>query len=468
MMSSGLLSFLITSYLSSTSDKVIFSSWWSLLIGFIFGILAALLVGLIAGVLKAFLNVNEVVTTILLNWIIYYICYQILKGVIQYPFALSQGFSSSPTTKDLVFQTDFFKSQIFAWLILIISIIFAFSMWILLKRTTLGYKIKMNGLNKEAAKYAGVNEKVLTILVIVASSIFAGIAGFLWFVFVRGKIAVGSSPETIGFDAIAVSLLGHNSPIGSIFTSIFYAFLTTSPSGGGLQLLSSKLDEGTVQIISGIIIYLAAISVVFAKFRPINKFIKFIFLIKSKYFYTDLKGFNFSLINKKIHTENQNNLLEFKKQTIDYLQKENMNFVNHIEKLNKLAKEHKISIFKTYWTIKYLLFKKYLKSKQIIKIKNLKNSKNWAKWKNELKNTFYARASENLSDDQKLNFYNELSKKRIILNEKLTNSGYFDFKILKEQYELEKIENKKWYNYEKSLIVESMLKKHSNIRMEIK
>ncbi|MBN3534851.1 ABC transporter permease subunit [Mycoplasma procyoni] len=540
MMAAGIVSFAVVTKMSpSIDDSQIVASSLGLFVGLLAGILAALLTGLVAGVLKAFLNINEVVTTILLNWIIFYICFQLLDSSTgKDAFVLPSGKAAAPSTKSLFFENlEYFKPWITA-VIFVVTVAFAIGIWFVIKKTTLGYKIKMTGLNKDASKYSGTNEKSLIIGILGFSGIVAGAAGFVLYTFVRNSIVVQSSPEPYGFDSIAVSLLAHNSPIGSIFTSLLYAFLTTGADG--LQLINSKLDQQAVQIVSGIIIYLAAISVVFYKFKPVSKFIKFIAYIRSGFFYKDQLKYgsqeerkynslmkmknalelrlateklseaqkaeirntinDYKELTNHLHSiENDKKLSLFKlkksylkalitqtnaafdkliaaqsdqqavsKLQIKKLEREVLFISNFIDLINEHAKKHEFSLFKVYWTTKWLSYKKYKLSKQVVKLTNKENVVRWKELKDQLKGEFFKSASKNkMTENEKLELFRVMSEKRREINKELTELGYYDLEVLKEQYKASLIEYKAAYIKEKENIIIKLKEQKQWLRIEV-
>ncbi|VEU59450.1 ABC transporter permease [Mesomycoplasma neurolyticum] len=529
MMASGIISFAVIGELSKMNNP----DWYILVLAFVLGVLTSLVLGMLSGILKAFLNVNEVVSTILLNWIIFYIISGILKKS-NLSFVTNSASASGAYSTEKLSYTNFISTEYFAYIILILAIFFAFLMWFVFKSTTFGYKIKMIGLNKDATRYSGANSKALIVTALTLSGTFAGIAGFLWYILAKYNLALSIGPEALGFDAIAVSLLAYNSPLGSIFTSIFYSFLTTGSFS--LQILDSRLDSFIVQIATGLIIYLAAISVIFTKFKPIEKLTRLYFLIKSKYFFVEnRKMYKNILINKKnnlLHILNEElsnkeidlkyknelenqiwnleHLLELNKTSIfkslkkqfylsiqsnkqyfiniekqcyiknnkdsnfntnidkkiaknlknniKFLEKENLIYIKYINFLTLLIKWKLVPIFQAKTFISCKLYKKYRKSKLTLNLINAENKPKWKELKNQLKNSFYNKATKNLTDEQKLELFWEMSEKRKSVNKQLLENGYEDQKILKETYKVEKNDLKNTYLKSKQNIYKSLNK----------
>ncbi|SYV89564.1 ABC-type uncharacterized transport system, permease component, partial [Metamycoplasma alkalescens] len=149
--------------------------------------------------------------------------------------------------------------------------VLAFSIAFVFNYTSLGYKIRMQGISKSNGKYIGVNDKRITMFVLATSAAIAGLAGFYYYVAVSTPVfSEISQPLTLGFEAIAISLLALNSPIGSLFSSLFYTAIYTSNSN--LQLDPLYFEPYDIQVITSIILYMAATSIMFVNFQPINYF----------------------------------------------------------------------------------------------------------------------------------------------------------------------------------------------------
>ncbi|MDJ1647762.1 ABC transporter permease [Mycoplasma phocimorsus] len=492
MMASGITSVVIIAYWKLSAS--------SLAVSLIAGMLVALITGAIAGILKAYLNINEVVVTILLNWIVFYICWQLLSSD-HLPF---KNDMASVSGQSILLGVPALDTIWMSLIIMFGAIAFAIVMWFVLKRTTIGYRIKMTGFNKDASIYSGTNEKLLIITLMGFSAMVAGIAGFLWFVFEEKQMILSSGPVSIGFDSIAVSLLAHNSPIGSIFTSIFYSFITVGSVS--LQSLNSLLDQSTVQIITGIIIYLSAISVIFSKFRLVSRIVKLWILIKSKAYFilpTNKKLLDnlqkqkmkietlltkhhlntskvmiledkLSKLNIKIATiENESdkcdchNLIKLHykalstkifdlsnqksqnkfnyKESKEYLSFEISNLNSLIESFTNSIKQRKIAILRGYLLVRYFLFIRFKRNKKLNKIINSYNKEQWKLLRNKLKNMLSV-STRKMHEEEKLHYFKKLSIEKRSVNHQLANLGFFDQKAIKEQYKTQVIDIKNIYS----------------------
>ena len=243
---------------------------WTL--AFLGGILIGALWGAVPGLFKAFLNVNEVITCIMMNWI--------AANVVTMLFDKTTGpfkFLLDPSgTKNLayVFKTthnnvatskmglDFiFKgSQVNGGII--IAIVLAIIVYIVLNKTTFGYKLKACGSNKHAAKYAGINEKTSIIYSMAIAGGLAGAGAALYYLSGNTEFAweTYQSLPGVGFNGIPVALLACNNPLGVIFSASFISLLDVN----GMQLkYMTPYNEYITSIITAIIVYFSAFSLLF-------------------------------------------------------------------------------------------------------------------------------------------------------------------------------------------------------------
>jgi len=226
----------------------------------IVGFLAGALWAFIPGLLKAKFNVHEVVSTIMMNWIaywtIYYLVPQYFKGNTE---TESKNLPDSATLKmhwlsDL-FGGSYINFGLFIAAIMVIVIAF------IINRTVLGYELKAVGYNRSAAEYAGISVNRNVILSMMISGGLAGLAGVVQFAGNASTIQIGILPS-VGFDGIAVALLGMNTPIGVFFSAIFFGLLY---SGKGFMSAMTAIPPEIADVIIAIIIYFAATSVLIKK-----------------------------------------------------------------------------------------------------------------------------------------------------------------------------------------------------------
>ena len=237
------------------------------ILAFFAGILFGALWGAIPGAFKALVNINEVITCIMTNWIAANIVTFIFdknkgmfkhlldpSGTKNYAYVYKTTHNNVSTIK-LGLDKIFVGSQVNAGII--IAIVIAIIIYIILNKTTFGYSLKACGSNKNAAKYAGINEKVNIIISMAIAGGLAGCGAALYYLSGNTEFkweTYQSLPE-VAFNGIPVALLAVNSPIGVIFSSLFMAGLDVS----GMQIkYLTTYNEFITSIISAIIVYFSA------------------------------------------------------------------------------------------------------------------------------------------------------------------------------------------------------------------
>ena len=217
-------------------------------------ILAGAVFGAISGTLKAYLNVNEVISCIMLNWISLYTVNALLKDFC--PVGYKDTFTLVSRNKSALLPTlglNKLFGQNNVTIAIPIAIIVAVIVWIVLEKTKFGYEIKATGYNKNAAKYAGMREKRNIILTMLIAGSLAGLAAALMFLtgFMEWDINQSNIPG-MGFNGIAAAFLGGLHPLGAIFSSYFIQHITDGGSSLDTRLYPVQISD----LISAIIIYL--------------------------------------------------------------------------------------------------------------------------------------------------------------------------------------------------------------------
>ncbi|PUB18202.1 ABC transporter permease [Paenisporosarcina sp. OV554] len=214
--------------------------------------LAGALWGFIPGLLKAKFKVHEVIVTIMMNYIALHTSNALIRAV-------SDGGDNTgginPTaslrSEFLENMTDF--SRLHYGILIALAMVLV--MWLILEKTTRGFELKAVGLNQHASEYAGMNVNKNIILAMVISGAFAGLAGAMEALGTFGYASVKGGFTGIGFDGIAVALLGANTPLGVIFGATLFGSLkygaTNMPNEAGIP-------EEIVSIIIAIIIFFVA------------------------------------------------------------------------------------------------------------------------------------------------------------------------------------------------------------------
>ncbi len=232
-------------------------------------LLAALLAGgvfgVIVGVLKAYLNVNEVISGIMLNWIGLYTVNMMLTGVkeVASPYTVSVANTNPSALLPSLGLSKFFSNNKYVTIAIPLAVLIAILLKVILSMTVFGYEIKATGIAKDAAKYSGMKEKRNIILTLFIGGALAGIgAAFLFLTGYEQWSVSQSSVPGMGFNGIAATFLGGLDPIGTIFASYFIQHITS----GGAYLDKNIYPSQISDFISAIIIYLCGFVLFFKYF----------------------------------------------------------------------------------------------------------------------------------------------------------------------------------------------------------
>ena len=240
--------------------------WWVCLLA---AFVAGAVWGFFPGLFKALFNVNEVITSIMFNWIgmmaVNLLCMN-LKNASGDLVMLPVAWVSSPIKDrtaslsyanpgaiipkcglDTLFKSNYMNISIF------IAILVAVALWVILNRTTFGYELKACGYNKNASIYAGINAKRNIVLSMVISGAMAGLGGGLYYLAGTADYTIQKTLLSMGFNGISVALLATSNPIGTIFSALFISYIQVG--GESLQPVYAK---EMIDIIIAVIIYLSA------------------------------------------------------------------------------------------------------------------------------------------------------------------------------------------------------------------
>ncbi|MCC6456996.1 MAG: ABC transporter permease [Caldilineaceae bacterium] len=242
--------------LAATALAVALPTWpgWLLLpITLLVGALAGAFWGGIAGVLKARLNVNEILSTVMLNQIALQAMNFLLRGPMLDPEQVAAG-TNIPQSAALPEQVWLARliprSQLHSGLIL--AIVLAVVVYLLLWRTTIGYRTRAVGLNADAARYAGIPVRGYLALSMILSGAFAGLAGAVEVTGVHHRMLEGLSGG-YGFSGIVAALFGKLHPLGAIPAAFLF----------GSLLVGADRMQRAIQVPNALIIALQGLVVLF-------------------------------------------------------------------------------------------------------------------------------------------------------------------------------------------------------------
>jgi len=209
----------------------------------------------VPGILKAKFNVHEVVSSIMMNWICYWMVYYAIPNY----FKGTSETESQIIPKAASLQIDWLSKTFdysYINLGIILAVIAVIIIAFILNKTVLGYELKAVGFNRYAAEYAGMSVNKNIVLAMMISGGLSGLAGVCQYLGNASSMQIGVMPAQ-GFDGIAVSLLGANNPFGILLSAIFFGLLY---SGKGFMTANTGIPPEIADTIIAIIIYFAAIS----------------------------------------------------------------------------------------------------------------------------------------------------------------------------------------------------------------
>lgn len=216
-------------------------------------ILAGALWGMVPGILKARYNVHEVVVTIMMNWIAVWSVYYFVPTFIRGNFDTESATIRATASLRTSWMTNLFNGSPVN-LGFFLAIFAAVLVWWILEKTTFGFELKAVGLNKDAAKYAGIHVNRNIVYSMMISGALAGLAGATFYLGFTNNVKIGELP-TLGFDGIAVALLGMNTPIGVVLSAFLFGVMN---AGKGFMQTATRVPNELVQVIMAVIIFFAA------------------------------------------------------------------------------------------------------------------------------------------------------------------------------------------------------------------
>ncbi len=254
------------------------AGWVIITLALLSGFVAGAVYAGIAGVLKAYFNVNEILSTIMLNQIAVQLMNYLLNGVLLDPS--EAGSNHIPKTARIVEWAELprlsftlsdgvelFGRTRLHWGLLL-ALILAVLIYVLLWRTTIGYRIRAVGANERAARYAGISDKRQVVLAMLLAGGCAGLAGVVQVLGLQYRLQTDGSASGFtagaGFNGIVVALFGGLNPLGAIPASVFF---------GGLLVGAQKMQRdlgipaSMITAINGLIVVFVVSSQIFVTWR---------------------------------------------------------------------------------------------------------------------------------------------------------------------------------------------------------
>ncbi|RPF55934.1 ABC transporter permease [Aquisalibacillus elongatus] len=218
-------------------------------------IIAGGLWGFIPGYFKARFHVHEVIVTIMMNYIALYSTNAIVRNVLTDGSDRTEYISDSASLKASWLSNLMPNSNVHTGIFL--AIVAALFFWYFIEKTKYGYELKAVGFNPHASQYAGMSVKRNIILSMTISGGFAGLAGAMEGIGNFGYMSLNNGFTNIGFDGIAIALLGGNVAFGVVLAAGLFGFLKV----GALNMpLSAGVPNELVDIITALIIFFVAAS----------------------------------------------------------------------------------------------------------------------------------------------------------------------------------------------------------------
>lgn len=220
------------------------------------GMLAGGCWGAFVGWLKASRGVNEVITSIMMNFIALYLANYLIGR-----FLLEEGTQRSrmihPTASiTSTWLSDLFGGSRLHWGV-VLALLAVPVFYILLWKTKQGYELRAVGHNPHAAQYAGMNVNANIIKAMFVGGLFAGLAGVIDSLGVFGYMTRAAASAGHGFDGIAVALLGGNHPVGVLLGAALFGSLTYGSGGMSFQ---ADVPPEIIRVVIGSVIFFVASS----------------------------------------------------------------------------------------------------------------------------------------------------------------------------------------------------------------
>lgn len=232
------------------------SPWVHIPVILVSAMIGGALFGAIPGVLKARWNANEVVTTLMLNYVAIILTSYFVNNVFKDPE--SGGYARMPYfDKDLLLHKISNSFPVHYGIFIAVAAVIV--VYLLLYKTKLGYELRLVGKNDKFALYGGIKTKRIIVYSVMISGALAGLAGIVELLGIHGTYKDNFSAD-LGFDGIIIALLARNNPLGVLLSALFYAYLQV---GGQVMQAESDVSRELSVIIQVLLVLFVSAQAVF-------------------------------------------------------------------------------------------------------------------------------------------------------------------------------------------------------------
>lgn len=206
----------------------------------------------ISGYLKARFNANEIIITIMLNYVAFQLANYAVNGPLKEKAGAYPQTDPIPVHAQLPVMITDTRLHIGFLLALLGAVLF----YLIINNTSIGFQTRAVGLNQRTAGYAGMNTKRVMIVAMVISGIFAGVAGFGEINGVQHILIQGFAPN-LGTVGTVIALLANANPLGIVIGSLFFGFLQV---GANNIAQTSQVPQNAIDMIQGFVVIFVLIS----------------------------------------------------------------------------------------------------------------------------------------------------------------------------------------------------------------
>lgn len=229
------------------------------------GIAAGVLYTAVPAMLKAYLNVDEMVVTLMLNYALAIVLQFFAEGIFKDP---KSGYVSTyAVSSDAMFQ-KMFNSDLTPFFFLAMGVFIFF--FFVFKKSKLGYEITAMGYNPAFSEAAGMNVRQKIILIMLISGALSGLAGGGFMLSEKYRYTLDFSGDPgLGWEGMLIALVGRKDPIGILIAAVFFAALNT---GSDYVDMFTNVPKNIVGVLQGIIILFVSFRIADAKFNFSGRF----------------------------------------------------------------------------------------------------------------------------------------------------------------------------------------------------